>query len=171
MTNSYNFNHNNTIKNRIINNGENDINFEKNIITQSNFGKNAGFSLSHQRSLSGKFENNDINKKRYFDYVNELKKQFDQNKIRKALKKEEQIQKKVRTISENSNNNNQKIMLLNQNLYFNYSDNFNNKNNIDEYPLKSSYNNSNYYNQKRNEIKYMNEKVNNKNNNNNFFSL
>ena len=127
MSNSYNFYN---INNIFYNNEYNKNNYGINITKKNNFDKNNDLSL-----INNKLSDNFDDRKGYFDYVNELKKHFDQNKNTKKSLYRVDIQK----------NNYLKISknhpCFNEKLYYNYNDKLrlNNENNND-YPVESKYN-------------------------------
>ena len=164
IANSYNPNYGiNNIKD--INNGNNNINinfvnnakyqnnkdnnnYDNMIINQNNIEKNEPFSFSLKRNLSSNYESSKLNNIGYFDYVNELKKKFDQNKIKNISKNNENTD--IRKSYFYHNKNNYQNLNYKKNLHFNYNEHLNNKKNDDYDALNNKYINTDYNNRKSN---------------------
>ena len=123
------------------NNNDNNNNYDNKINNQNNIIKNEPFSFALKRNLSDNYENSKLNNKGYFDYVNELKKQFDQNKINKISKNNEYFDKNESNFNQNSKNI-QLSLNFKENLHFNYNENLYDKKNSNDYSLNNKYNNT-----------------------------
>ena len=141
---------NNLFKNKyfknIMNDNDDDINFRKNAYSVKNS------TLAQQRNLSAQYERKDFINKGYFDYVNDLKSHFDKNKLIPKRGNEIIDNRESYIFKYSNDDNDDQLSNIKDKLYFNYNNykNYNNNNKKNENSsIKTIYNYTEYYNNKK----------------------
>ena len=144
-----NDNYNNNIYKNILfkSNYNNDNEKDNNIKIQNDFNLKK-MDIYQQNNLSDRFGEHKNFKKGYFDYVNDLKYHFDQNKVQNKIKNEKD---KNKEITFQYSKNIQKPLNFNSKFYLDYNDNNLNFNNnkkmlFVESPIRPKNNYKEYYN-------------------------